>query len=29
LWLKAKAATTVIAANDYTDILTLVAAGNF
>lgn len=29
LLLKAKAASTVVAANDYTDVLTIVAAGNF
>jgi hypothetical protein len=29
LWLKARAASTVVAANDYADILTIVAAGNF
>jgi len=29
LFLKAKAASTVVAANDYSDILTVVAAGNF
>lgn len=29
LLFKAKAATTVVAANDYTDIVTIVAAGNF